>query len=728
MTTNEPMTPRERALRDRLHAQLVPPSTPDRLHLAVDTIAVDAIDAPRPRRRLLEQAPSLDRRMGITSRLRVGLAMAAAMVLVAGVLATGIGLRGTATVAGTPFPSLPSGASDPLPLIDGAWVSADVAWVEDEANHLYMTEDGGMTWSEPRWLPPVDGLRDLGFRDASNGWAVHTPITTPPNATSVPVEVYQTRDGGRTWVGTSVGSLPSASGHEHRASLHFSDASHGVVLAVDTARDESSGTTQFTQAACAGWTTADAGVTWQELASAPCSSAEFWASPAIGVALGGLDATFDVSLTLDGGRSWTKGVLPSGLASPTAGFLLFALSRDGTPQLVLLPIPSGEVLLSATHPTVVETHDGGRTWTVAYSATAPGIATAAARAVFEPDSWLVAGTRTTGQQSPGMPILESRDGGRSWVESGTMPNGIYWSTWLDRLHAMAMGTNSGAATRFVLITNDGGTTWHTLPVEDPRFAPRSSPSASTSSPAAISAAPSAVDIESLASDMQAYGSTVADEFGGGFIDQAGNNVVALFTGNLELHRQAILDRVGKPAPQLVVRQVKYSEAELNALQDRINADTGPGQPDWLTAINAKLMGVGVDVEHNCVGMEISTSNPEVPTAILARFGVPADELRIESDGTGVQLMPKGWVDVSVQVAARVAGPPGGWSIDMHPDAPGIWGGGDIGYGVEAGGKSAVPATVGGWTVNLLDENQKVMASGHVTILADKHVPLVISIK
>lgn len=36
--------------------------------------------------------------------------------------------------------------------------------------------------------------------------------------------------------------------------------------------------------------------------------------------------------------------------------------------------------------------------------------------------------------------------------------------------------------------------------------------------------------------------------------------------------------------------------------------------------------------------------------------------------------------------------------------------------------------MGGWTVKILDDHNKVVASGHVVILADVHVPLVLDIK
>ena len=221
--------------------------------------------------------------------------------------------------------------------------------------------------------------------------------------------------------------------------------------------------------------------------------------------------------------------------------------------------------------------------------------------------------------------------------------------------------------------------------------------------------------------VDGYASTVPDEYGGLYIDQPHSRVMALFTGHLELHRQAILDRLGKAGP-LAVQQVAYTERELRALQDRISADW-----DWLKSIDARATGVGVYTMENRVVLSISSTNPDAPALVLAHYGLPASELRVSSDGTGIALMPQGWVDVSVKVAQGESAPPSGWTVDMIGDGPGSWGG-EVGWGVQPGMTAKVPATVGGWTVKLLDDSQKVVASGHVTIVAGKHVALVLTVR
>jgi hypothetical protein len=222
------------------------------------------------------------------------------------------------------------------------------------------------------------------------------------------------------------------------------------------------------------------------------------------------------------------------------------------------------------------------------------------------------------------------------------------------------------------------------------------------------------------SPPQAYAATVPGEFGGLYLDQADGSVVALFTAHLQEHRQAILDSLGKAAP-LVVKQVTYTEADLRALQDRISADM-----EWVKTIDAAPTSVSVDVIKNCTVFGISGTSPDAPALILAHYGQPAGKLRVESDGTGVALMGTGWIDVSVKVAKGTATPPGGWMVDLVGDGPGQWGG-EVGWGVLPGGVAKVPATIGGWTVTLLDDQRQAVGTGHATVVAGKHVQLTIRV-
>jgi hypothetical protein len=228
--------------------------------------------------------------------------------------------------------------------------------------------------------------------------------------------------------------------------------------------------------------------------------------------------------------------------------------------------------------------------------------------------------------------------------------------------------------------------------------------------------------DQVAAAVQAYVTTVVpDQFGGLYLDQPGGHVVALFTEDPERHRQAILDRLGKAAP-LVTRQVTYTEAALRALQDRVTSDI-----DWLRGIKAAAMSIGVDVVANHTFLELSSANPDAPALALAHYGVPADELAVTEDGTGAALLPRGTIDLTVAVTDGGAVPTGGWDLDFAGDGPGSCGE-MVGYAITPGSVVQIPCQVGGWTVKVLDENRVVVASGHVTVVADEHVKLEIAVK
>jgi hypothetical protein len=220
--------------------------------------------------------------------------------------------------------------------------------------------------------------------------------------------------------------------------------------------------------------------------------------------------------------------------------------------------------------------------------------------------------------------------------------------------------------------------------------------------------------------VQAEAAAAQDQFGGVYIDQPGGRVMALFTANLDLHRQAILDRLGPAAP-LAVQQVVYPEATLRALQDRISSDI-----DWLKGIDAAALAIGVDVIRNRTTLELSSANPDAPGLALAHYGVPADELAVTEDGTGAALLPRGTIDITVTAPTGVPVPASGWELEFAGDGPGECGG-EVGYGVVPGRVTEVPCQIGGWTVRLLDESRAVVASGHVTVVAGSHVGLAIAV-
>lgn len=454
MTGVDRMTPAEQALRDELHRDLVPPPTPASLHRIVERLEIAV--------RVEEQA-ARDRqgsRIAGAPRWLVGAAaLAAVFVLVIAILPLGIADRaGSATpVPSIPLPNqsaLPSSPPNATTLSQAAWLDARTAWSVDAANRLRMSTDGAQTWSEPRPLPAAT---DLGFdvhdaRRLSTGWIVSRDDHADVNA-------YTSDDGGATWSTSPVASLERA--FDMFGNVHFADPDHGIFLVTSADRDGSASN-------CLGWSTDVRGRSdWTELASPPCLGAGgiVWADALTGL-LDVSPSERSVALTRDGGRTWATGILPAGVDRP---YKRLGLSADGeVVRLILVPIPEGA---SGPRPVVVvETTDGGTSWTEVERSTAMNGIDIQALQAFDADHWLAS---VDEGGIPGLAALhETFDGGRSWArfaDTGLSVGG--YLAFADRLHGAIQGvllvgdcrTEGCGGTGTVWLTNDGGRTWHAPP-------------------------------------------------------------------------------------------------------------------------------------------------------------------------------------------------------------------------------------------------------------------------
>ena len=214
------------------------------------------------------------------------------------------------------------------------------------------------------------------------------------------------------------------------------------------------------------------------------------------------------------------------------------------------------------------------------------------------------------------------------------------------------------------------------------------------------------DFDSVVQAVQAYGDAHRAEFGGVWLDQERHTVVSAWTSNAALHRIAILATLGKAGP-LEVRLVRYSEAELRALQERMTDDR-----DWLATIPAAMTFSSVDITANRAELGISSANPQAAALIMAHYGVGADKLRVISDGTGILLLPRGTVHGHIVRADGRAPGANEWNLNWSPDRPTDGEcGSEVGFGVSEDGVFDLPCAPGGWTISV----QAPVADGWVDI-------------
>ena len=225
-------------------------------------------------------------------------------------------------------------------------------------------------------------------------------------------------------------------------------------------------------------------------------------------------------------------------------------------------------------------------------------------------------------------------------------------------------------------------------------------------------------LSGVAGLAQRYAADHPEQFAGLFIDQQHKLVVIQFTGDIERHRAELAKLIPGEAEPLAVRLAANSKADLEALMERISSDT-----DWFKTVDAAFSSAGLDEMTNQVDMEISSANPAAPALILQHFGVGPAVLRIESDGTGILLQPRGKVRGRV-LLANGKPPPADSSLglDWSPDVPapgsGACGIGDMGFGVGQDGRFELPCAPGGWTIKVFKETpngRKLVGQGHVVV-------------
>ena len=219
--------------------------------------------------------------------------------------------------------------------------------------------------------------------------------------------------------------------------------------------------------------------------------------------------------------------------------------------------------------------------------------------------------------------------------------------------------------------------------------------------------------DSVVTAVQTYLGSHPDISGGLYLDQSRGGVITmLVTQDPAGHEAAVRAVIGADTP-LIVREVRWTEQELNDLQERIFMDQA-----FLGSIPAFASSGATDVMENVVVLTISSAVPDAAARIAEHFGAEEGQLRVTSDGTGILLQPTG------RIEGRIIAPPG---VDVQALSPQYEADVDIGVrdavgiGVDPDGTFTIerlPPTT--YTVTILeaipgDAGNRVAGSARVTV-------------
>ena len=272
-------------------------------------------------------------------------------------------------------------------------VSEKVAWASGTGGTYLKTTDGGTTWTAAK----VPGAEDLDFRDlhAVDGRTVYLMSIGPGDKS----RIYKTTDGGASWKLQLTN--PDAKGFFD--AVAFWDVNHGIMVGDPV------------EGHLVVMTTGDGGEHWQRRATPDALPGEgaFAASGTCLIVMGTREAWVGtggvgaarVFHSTDGGKSWTVATTPIRNDSASAGIFSLAFSdpRHG--------IAVGGDYSKAADATknIAVTVDGGRTWST--PAGQPGGFRSAVAYLPESKLWVCTGTSGSDYSTDGGQTWNTFDSG-----------------------------------------------------------------------------------------------------------------------------------------------------------------------------------------------------------------------------------------------------------------------------------------------------------------------------
>lgn len=378
---------------------------------------------------------------------RNGISAWLVLALIAAVLTSGgCGVRrlggspNESDLSARPAATEPDGSSPILTSVHA--ISAAEAWVAGDGI-IVKTTDGGRSWERqyqgPEWIT------HLGFVDGEHGWAVGRD------------SLLVTSDGGRHWTA-------AAEPEQRLWDVDFIDAAVGYGVTGGPRDPEPPQDHQYAEllAEVGGGglvKTEDGGSTWTPLPT-PVGVEAFAFENAAKGWVAGRDGIY---ATRDGGKTWArKGAIP-GQASPTSPgeYVWLDLESVGSDTLwaeVGYGRHAGGMGFG-----LYRSIDGGTTWR---SVTGSGRDLATV-----PGPLVVVDSRTAYlfgvQAGTWLTLGHTDDGGKSWTSALPLAQTVAASpedtSFIDSSHGWGVVRVMSAGSYAVIVTDDGGKTWRTLP-------------------------------------------------------------------------------------------------------------------------------------------------------------------------------------------------------------------------------------------------------------------------
>lgn len=303
---------------------------------------------------------------------------------------------------------------------DTAWVvGVDLAGGE---SYVLKTTNGGTAWNAVSGIPFTDFQswpNFIHFQDAMNGVLMSDPTPSPSNP--VPhFEIYRTADGGNQWTRVSAGQIPAALFDEF-----------GVAAAYDAIGDHiwfgtSSGRIFSSRDGGASWESTDTGVDFINFVSFSDTLTGIVATP-----------PFEVSLTEDGGQTWTDITPP--------GEFTFFVSAAMVPESEYVVLVTADNFVSGPFTTLISP-DKGATWLEIGSGEEAGSANFLSPSVGFAGEWQPADHKTRLYTYNGTPLSGLLSGKALDVKTAVFPNPVQ--------DILTVSVTDSSPAEYLLLLND----------------------------------------------------------------------------------------------------------------------------------------------------------------------------------------------------------------------------------------------------------------------------------